>query len=49
MDLLTAIVVLPLAGFLINGLLGARLGAGRGDRPGQPSVIVAAEGGILDL
>ncbi len=28
MDLLTAIVLLPLAGFLLNGLLGARLGRG---------------------
>ena len=28
MDLLTAIVVLPLAGFLVNGLFGARLGRG---------------------
>ncbi len=28
MDLLTAIVLLPLAGFLINGLAGARLGRG---------------------
>jgi NADH-quinone oxidoreductase subunit L len=28
MDLLTAIVVLPLAGFLVNGLLGARFGRG---------------------
>jgi len=27
-DLLTAIVLLPLAGFLVNGLLGARLGRG---------------------
>ena len=28
MDLLTAIVVLPLAGFVVNGLVGARLGRG---------------------
>jgi NADH-quinone oxidoreductase subunit L len=28
MDLLTAIVLLPLAGFLVNGILGARLGRG---------------------